>query len=644
MTLLALLPAMPLPEMLRAAVVAVAVLGVIDPAVTVSRRPLLDVDVAVPRRREAAGRGVPADGVPSDDAVAHARASLVRALTAAVDGEVRLRVRAFAAGERLPCASDVPCLVLADASVAPRGGLARKQPLFVLPAPEAPASQAVTLDDVVLAPARLDEQAVATVRLSSSTSPVGETQIDVFDGAVPVGASRHTWTSESPVTLSVPWWPAQAGVRRLTVTATTVGRDVAATAPQRIDAVVEVSDTPWPVLVIEPRPSWATTFARRALEQDRRMDVEAHVVLGPGLATGVGRTGLDDRRVEHARVVVAGAPDALTEQDVRRFERFLTERGGAVVLVPDADVTGPITRLLPGRWRHRLDAAPAAAGDLHASEWLFASGLAAGDVVMAAHDSLPVVVSRAAGEGRLVVVGALDAWRFRSAPVAAAGSMRTPGVGTRTAAGARGPTVGQTSSIDLARSVRDDTSYASFWQGVIGELARGSAPPVAVTVRDTPGDDHATVDVQARTLDPRATWTASARVACGGDVRVVRLWPQARAGHFRGEAPWPPDGTGCAVAAAIDGIGEGRALLAAPSDTPAGRQRAIARLRATAVSSGGVAASSGDVAAVARALVALRPMASTAEVWHPMRSWWWGLAAALGLGVEWWWRRRAGLR
>jgi len=30
-------------------------------------------------------------------------------------------------------------------------------------------------------------------------------------------------------------------------------------------------------------------------------------------------------------------------------------------------------------------------------------------------------------------------------------------------------------------------------------------------------------------------------------------------------------------------------------------------------------------------------------VW-PMRSWWWGVAAALGLGVEWWLRRTAGAR
>ena len=35
---------------------------------------------------------------------------------------------------------------------------------------------------------------------------------------------------------------------------------------------------------------------------------------------------------------------------------------------------------------------------------------------------------------------------------------------------------------------------------------------------------------------------------------------------------------------------------------------------------------------------------SRAETWHPMRSPWWLVPFAFGLGAEWWWRRRHGRR
>ena len=590
---------------LRAIAVVMAVFGVIDPAVSRLQPPLLDVDLAVPRDDAA-----PADTSDPNAANDESRRRLVRELRAAVAEGVRLRTREFDPGERLPCAAEVPCVVVTDAAVAPRGGLERRRPLFTMTPVVTALAGVVTIEDVAVPPAQVDASATATVTLAASGAEGRETRIEIRDGDVPVGVTRHTWTGESPATLPVPWWPTRAGRRVLSVTATTTA---AGDAPQdtRVAAEVEVSDAAWPVLVVEFRPSWALTFVRRVLDADARFAVDAHAALAPGLATARGRLGLDDQRVAEARVVVAGGLEALTERDVVRFGRFVAERGGALVLVPDGPVSGPATRLLPGRWRPRLDREPASADQLHASEWLLASDLAAGDLVLATRGDVPAIVSRPIGEGRLIVVGALDAWRYRATPAPTGAATAPP--------------------------------FTAFWRGLIADLARGTGPAVDVRIGHVAGDGEATIDVQARSLEPRATWRASARLVCGEEDLVLRLWPQPRTGHFRARAPWPAPGVTCEVTAAIGGVGDARAALRAPSVTRAEAGRIADRLRAVAVSTGGINAAPGDVQAVAQALTALRSP-PVATPWWPMRAWWCGMVMGLALGGEWWLRRRAGAR
>ncbi|HUU34121.1 MAG TPA: hypothetical protein VMW48_08650, partial [Vicinamibacterales bacterium] len=593
--------------LLRAAVWAIALAGLIDPRVVAWRRPPLDADLALPLEADADAVTPPRGGAGA------ARAQLVRELTAAVGGAVRLRVRPFAAGERLPCAADRPCVVVTSDEVAPRGGLARRQPLLTIAPPPPEASGTVTLDDVEVSPVMMDERATAAVTISASGAAGRQTQLEIRDGPVPVGALRHAWTSASPVTLDVPWWPVRAGLRRLTVTATTPAGGDRPAQQNRGEVSVEVAAGAWPVLVIEARPSWAVTFVRRALEADPRLDVDAVTALAPGLAVARDRPSVDDARISRARVIVVGGLDAVTARDVTRYERFLAQRGGALVFVPDAAPAGPITTLLPGRWQRRLEAGamPAvfgtaagttAPGDtLRASEWLLASALAPGDAVLAEHDGAPAIVSRAVGEGRVVVVGALDAWRFRGAA--------PPGGETRDVTGA-GPAAAA-------------TPFARVWQGLVAELARGSGAPVDVRIGYESGDDEATVDVQARALEARQSWSAAARVVCGDSDVPLRLWPQARAGHFRGRTPLPKDEVACEVMAAVAGLGEGRASLTAPPATPGEGRRVAHRLHAIAARSGGVAAAPGDIGALAAALVALSPAEPAPTPMRPMRSWWW---------------------
>lgn len=586
---------------LRVLAIGLVVGGLIDPARTVSRRLVVMVDVAVPR---ATGSAEPATTTAS--------AALARALTAALGDDAAVRTRGYADGEPLPCASDVACVVVTDPGVVPRGGMSeREQPLFTV-APATQAETAVAIDEVSLTPAHVDEQAVAVVTVTGRAPAGRETVIDVRDGDIPAGSAVHTWTDASPVTVRVPWWPARSGRRTLTVTACTGGEAAAAA----VTALVDVAADPLPVLVIDARPSWAVTFVRRALDADTRLAVDTVSGLAPGLAAGRGRAVVDDARVAQARVVVLGGLDALTASDVGRYRRVMVSRGGAVVLVPDAAVTGAATGLLPGQWRRRLDSVPSDAGGLRASEWLLASDLADGDEVLAAHAGQPAIVSRPMGEGRLVVVGALDAWRQRA--------FVPPG--------------GEASDPTAV------TPFARAWQDLVTGLARGTAPPVDVQVTAAPGDDEAVVDVQGRTMQPVTSWSASAQVVCGQDAQVLRLMPQARAGHFRGRARLPRSGAACEIVAAITGVGEARATLALPSRTPAYGRRVIARLRQLATDSGGLAAEPDDVAGVHAAIAALRPSAAMAGTAYPARHWLWGVATALALGAEWWLRRRAGQR
>lgn len=613
---------------LRAGVWLLVVGALVDPRLTSARRPLLDVDVAVPR-------GVaPVDGATAattDGAIA----ALVAELTRATAGDARLRVRPYGDGDRLPCAAAVPCVVVTSDTLVSRGGFDRRVPLVTIPPPVVATPGTVAIDDVRVAAVAVDDAALAQVTLSASEVSGRTTTIEIRDGGVVTGRLRHTWTDRSPVTLDVPWWPAQAGARRLEVTATTAGADGTSSPSPRVVVTVDVDATPWPLLVVEARPSWAATFVRRALEADRRVSVDAVAVLAPGLATGRGAASLDDARVGQARVVVVGGLDAVTAGDVARFDRFLRIRGGTLVLVPDAAIAGPIASLVPGRWRRIIeprasspDAGPAAPAGatvtaLRASEWLIGSDLAPGDEVLATKDAAPVVVARRVGEGRVVVVGALDAWRFRlpaadEATTGAASASTSPAVET--------------------------ASYDMTWRTLISQLARETGATVEVRVSHAAGDDAATIDVQARAMAPSTAWSTSAQLVCGANAVPLRLWPQARAGHLRARAAWPAAGATCDVVAVVAGVGEGRASLTAPPATRGEATRTAARLAAIATTSGGRVAGAGDTAAVAGALAGLRAGTTVdVPVW-PLRAWWWGAAAALGLGLEWWLRRRAGAR
>src|SRR5207244_1726403 len=132
-----------------------------------------------------------------------------------------------------------------------------------------------------------------------------------------------------------------------------------------------------------------------------------------------GAAELSDARLDTFDAVIVGGLDRLSATEARALERYMRERGGSVVLVPDQRVdAGPAHDLVPDAAERLLErpatlASPRAAMSLQASELLLPRNLPTGTDVVAAMpaDAAPVVVSMPRGSGRLFVSGAMDAWR-----------------------------------------------------------------------------------------------------------------------------------------------------------------------------------------------------------------------------------------
>ena len=109
------------------------------------------------------------------------------------------------------------------------------------------------------------------------------------------------------------------------------------------DVVVDVRRDPLRVEFYDPRPSWATTFVRRALEADARFQVATLSSTSRGISAQTGgAVPLDDPRLDAFDVVIVGGLDRLSAADVRALDRYMRERGGAVVVVPDQRIdAGP---------------------------------------------------------------------------------------------------------------------------------------------------------------------------------------------------------------------------------------------------------------------------------------------------------------
>lgn len=430
-------------------------------------------------------------------------------------------------------------------------------------------------------------------------------------------------TADEAVRVSLSAPALAAGILPITVRVVDDARPQGAPWAESVVAT-EIRAAAWRVLVADARPSWTSTFVRRALEADRRFVVASRVSVSRGLAAEAGgapTTLADVASLERFDAVVVGAPDALTAAEVQALERFARERGGAVVLLADRIEAGPAARLIGAASLtdlHGIDRRRVLSdvGVMIATELAVPVGLSSSADVLARVDARPAVWSVPLGAGRVIVNGALDAWRYRA---------------------------------------REDAGFAAFWAHAVATAAAAAPPPLTVSAaRATRPGAPVEVRVTVRSLaladlnraTPPVDVHAVVSLAEGGELaEPMRLWPSPERGVFVG-AFQPKDGRRT-YRIAVDANGaDGAAIGVASADVLTGEPRVLPTddVEPWATAHGGVVVASADpltaLTAVTSAVSAVQPPA----VVHPMRSLWWWPVFVLVLGGEWWLRRRGGLR
>jgi hypothetical protein len=436
--------------------------------------------------------------------------------------------------------------------------------------------------------------------------------IDLFAGSLAVDSAKREIAADddrADVELALP--PSAAGLMTARILVRASGGQLPAIERH---LAIDIRDQRWRVLVTDPRPSWSSTFVRRALEDDRRFDVASRVGTSKSVSAGSGTApALNDvAALEGFDAIVIGAPDALTPADVRSLDRFARERGGSIVLLLDRPDPGPAAALLAaaplidvhGVERQKM---LSPSGSVVATELALpraGSGLTPLAHAPVAGKDTPVIWRSPLGAGRVVVNGALDAWRYRT---------------------------------------RENGGFAKFWTDTIAAAAAASPAALVLStasLRVAPGalfDVVATVrDVQ---LSDPSKPSPAAELSGPAD-----FWPDSERGVFRATVK-APDTPGNYELRVQGSRGPGfqssevlRYVVAAPDHRSEPLQ-----LSAWTSAHGGtvIADDSGELAPRIQAAIGARKERVES---HPMRSAWWLPAFVILLGGEWWIRRRRGDR
>lgn len=404
----------------------------------------------------------------------------------------------------------------------------------------------------------------------------------------------------------------------------------AASDTLRHDVAVDVHGTRHRVLFFDRRPSWMSTFVRRALERDPRFAVTSRVVTSVTSSTSVSRLAgaapadlagiaASTNEADAFDAVIVGAPDALTARDVDGLRTLLRERGASVLLLADHAAAGPVDALVASNgWRASARRTPAhvvsddkgvslLAGNLGAPASLPANA----EVIAAVADSTntsrpqPIVWQQPVALGTLVVSGAFDAWRYR----------------------------------DPAQSTFDNT-----WRDIVSNAIARRLAPIDVELSRTLVAPRASLSLRITPRDRNTTQRLSARVEPVGDtLTLVRDSASIGDVHAEFRAPTAAGRYRIVVRNADSRSSDSVVVPFAVADTVAADASGSTDVLAlwTAAHSGTVI--NGDDT---RAIIDDLARRITAPVrtapWHPMRSPWWIVPFALLLSLEWWWRRRAG--
>lgn len=508
-----------------------------------------------------------------------------------------------------PIAGAAATVVIGDQLPAPLPAVSGAL-LAIVPAPTVPS---IDVEDVS-APATAPAGSKIPIRVSVHSAGLRgrSLSVDLFAGSLAVDSVKRAVGSDddrAEITMALP--PSAAGL----MTARVAARATADQAPPiERHVTVDVRDERWRVLVADPRPSWSSTFVRRALEDDRRFDVASRVGTSKsvGVASGSAPMLTDLAAVSEFDAVVIGAPDALSAADVRALDRYARERGGSIILLLDRAEAGPATPLIgaaPLGDAHGVERVKveSAAGNLVATEF----GLPSAGAVLTplAHASVggkstPIVWQSPLGAGRVIVNGAFDAWRYRT---------------------------------------RESGGFAKFWTDAIGAAAAASPAALELTAASLRVAAGASFDVRATVRDVQLSDPSkpAPAVELSG---AADFWPERERGVFRStvKAPDTPGNYELQIQSSTAQGSKASAVLryvVAPPDHHA----ESALLGAWTTSLGGTVLADDGSDVVSRVRAAVNARTERVET-HPMRSIWWLPAFVILLGGEWLIRRRRGER
>lgn len=566
------------PKALRSIALAIAVAALVDPSVAVSgrARPRISVLVESARRSDAA------------KIVRRDLAAVLQSRFDVVDGMDGSAAHTIVVGDRYPETPVVGRVSTVSLTATPHAG-----------------PRITAIDAPRTVPAASSAHLVVDVE---GASIKGTTSTLVVTAAgVEVGRVSHAWIGDSER------WRAEIDVVPIGAPPFVFHAEVSPEADGRADVVVASEREPMRVLIYEPRPSWASTFVRRALESDARFLVSAVTDVSRGVAVRSGAAGtLPNIAFDDVDVALVGGLDALSAADASWLDRFMRERGGSVALVPDTRLAnGPARALasdeLSGTETLLEKAAPLITGlplpRIDASELLIFKADGAEVVARASGSDGAVVVIEPKGDGELLLSGALDAWRFRA----------DPGV-----------------------------HFDEFWRSAIAGLALAARASVTADVDPQILAPGATGRINIRVRRPLAAGPVSAHIANG---EAIRLWPRATPGEFTGRFAAPLDVGAHAVRVAAGDRPEQSAtvpfIVGKGEPRQPGGEPPLALLSA---SHGGVDVDERHLDALDAFLRAQVPASEARARRRPMRTAWWLVPFSVCLCGEWWLRRRNGLR
>ena len=558
----------------RRAAWTIVLLAVVDPAVPASTRALPRVAV-----------------IREDGSAAGERA--VRALEQALEGVAVLDPGAASGADAY--------VLIADGYPVARPPLPTGAPVHVLAPPVQAAPVTIR---AVTAPARavLRLPLAVNVDVARHDDRPERTRLRVVERGAVLAVADVSWRAgQRQARISLRFVPSRTGPVRLRVIADAGAPPSHAAA----DVLIDVRDVRFDVRVTGPRASWALAFAAAALREDDRLIVSSRFGTRPGSAVSVGPPPSDAAR--EPDVEVHGISEESTAADIARIQRS-AERGAGVILVPDRGLPVAVRRLAGIREiEERVLPAPTAASNgVRAGEWLLAnSGNPAASTlstVRIGNRDYPLAIDVPLGAGRIVLVTALDAWRYRA-----------------------------------------DPAFSRFWRATVVELAARqfeAASPLRISPGVVRPGGRVTVTYEAAV--PAKADRIPITLRAHGSRALGHTLVRTGGGSFTGRINAPTgEGVYEASVAAADGVRESRGYVAVARDAATAAPDDERALRALAAAHRGAFATDAErLADALRETVARRVRGST----RPMRWPVWPAIVALLLGTDWWTRRRNGLR